>query len=198
MTRDSGANLLVKAARHLIARHPDLRLWLIGDGPHRDWMYESLRGDGVRASIAMPGSFCDTDQLFAAADLFLQPDEEGLDFFLPSAVAAELPIVTIDNDSTRAVITGSASDSASGTASEHDPGALVEWVPGATSKLVRLGIDRVLDDLPTYRGRASQLRRLLLRTRPQSASVQAYVELMEKLMRNNRSAGQSSSVEAAS
>lgn len=208
MTRDSGAIQLVKAARHLIARYPDLRLWFVGDGPHRDWMYESLRGDGVRASIAMPGSFCDTGQLLMAADLFLQTDEDGLDYFLPSAISAELPIVTIDNDSTRAVITGSASDSPPITPGEPDrrepepdgpaPAGLVEWVPDATPKLIRRGIMQVLEDLPARRDKASQLRRCLLRSRPQSRCVQAHVALMEKMISANRSRTRSTSVEAAS
>lgn len=198
MTRESGVNLLVKAARHLIARYPDLRLWFIGDGPHRDWMYETMRGDGVRASIAMPGSFCDVDDLFAAADVFLQTDDDGLDYFLPQAISAELPIVTLDTESTRAVISAGSVDPAETRLAENDPNSLVEWCPAATSKYIRLGLLRVLDDLPGYQAKASQLRRLLVRTRPQSQTIGAYVDLMEQLTRSKSQHRRGSSVEAMS
>jgi glycosyltransferase involved in cell wall biosynthesis len=196
MTRESGVNLLVRAARHLVARHPDLRLWFIGDGPHRDWIYETLRGDGVRASIAMPGSFCDVDDLFAAADVFLQTDDDGLDYFLPNAISAELPIVAVDTESTRTVI-GSA-DSGQAPLAANDPNSLVQWCPGATSKYIRLGLLRVLDDLPGYQAKASQLRRMLVRTRPQSETIAAYVDLMERLTRGKLLDRRNSSVEAIS
>ncbi len=104
MTRDSAVNQLVLAARHLIVRYPKLRLWFLGDGPNRDWIYDTLRSDGIRASIAMPGSFCDVEDILSAADVYFQPDECGLEFWLPSAIAAEVPLVAIDSQATRAVI----------------------------------------------------------------------------------------------
>lgn len=198
MTRDSGVNLLVKAARQLVARHPDLRLWFIGDGPHRDWMYETLRGEGVRASIAMPGSFCDVDDLFAAADVFLQADDEGLDYFLPSAIAAGLPIVAVDSESTRAVISVGSDSSTQAPLAANDPDSLVQWCPGATSKYIRMGILRVLEDLPEFQARASRLRRLLVRSRPQSKTITAYTNLMAQLTDRSSLRHRQSSVEAMS
>ncbi len=195
MTRDGGVNLLVRAARHLIDRYPDLRLWFLGDGPYRDWIYEYLRGEGVRSSIAMPGSFCDVQDVFAAADLFVQPDDDGLDFFLPSAVSAELPIVTVNNESTRAVIAGGAGPESS---LAEQTSSLVQWCSGATSKLIRTGIMAVLEDLPARRSNASQLRRLLVRRHPQSETVQAYVELMQRVARQKSPKKSDSSIEAAS
>jgi glycosyltransferase involved in cell wall biosynthesis len=196
MTSDGGVNLLTKAARHLVARYPDLRLWFIGDGPHRDRMYEFLRGEGVRASIAMPGSFCDIEELFVAADIFLQPDDDGLDYFLPTAIASELPVVTIDSESTRAVITARTQEA--NPTDEQNPASMVQWCSAATAKQIRIGIVGVLDDLPGFRTKASQLRRLLVRTRPQSDTVQAYVKLMEGLARNNSGNRRRSSAEAVS
>lgn len=192
MTRDGGVNLLVEAARLLIARYPDLRLWFVGDGPHRDWIYEQLRNDGVRASIAMPGSFCDSEDLFSAADLYLQTDDVGLDHFLRLAVSSELPIVSIDSESTRAVLGGSAA----GRSNQNPPNEWVEWIREPTSKQLRCSVLRALDDLPIRREHASQLRRHLLRTRPQSATIDAYITLMHQLAERKSGAARGSSVEA--
>ncbi|MCP4890869.1 MAG: glycosyltransferase family 4 protein [Planctomycetaceae bacterium] len=194
MTRSGGIHLLVDAARLLITRHPNLRLWFVGDGPYRDSIYQRIRGDGVRASIAMPGSFNDNEDLFLAADIFLQPDEHGLDYFLPAAVRAQLPIVAVDQPSIRTVLTGNASER--GTPGEEDPGQWVQWLPGATSKIARKKLCDVLGDLPNARVGASKLRRHLLRSRPQTGSVQAYHELVRRVM--NRPSGRNLSIEAAS
>lgn len=194
MTRDSGIHLLVDAARLLITRHPSLRLWFVGDGPNRDSIYQRIRGDGIRASIAMPGSFNDNEDLFLAADIFLQPDEQGLDYFLPAAVRTQLPIVAVDQASTRTVLTGNSRER--GTEGEEDPGQWVQWIPGATPKLTRQSLYQVLDELPNARVRASKLRRYLLRSRPQTGTVQSYHELFRRVM--NRAAGQNVSIEAAS
>jgi glycosyltransferase involved in cell wall biosynthesis len=172
MTREGGVNLLVRGAGQLVLKYPDLSIWFIGDGPHRDWIYESLRGDGLRASIAMPGTFCDPSDLLSAADVFVQPDDDGLEAMLPAAVAAELPIVTVDTNSTRSVL------GRSPEASE-----LVQWCPGATAKYLRLGLLNVLDDLPAAQAQAAELKRLLVRTQPQSKTIADYAELIEQLVR---------------
>ena len=188
MTRDGGVNLLVRAAPHLIAKYPQLRIWFIGDGPYRDWIYENLRSEGVRASIAMPGSFCDHGDLYAAADLFLQPDESGLDYFLRSAIASELPIVSLDTPATRAVIDGGLrrSPSPTGAPSKQPESPYVQWVSGGTAKQIRLGLVEAFEHATTTQLMASELRRFVLRTRPWSESVQAYLKLMESLVRRRR------------
>lgn len=181
MTIDGGVQLLVKAASKLISQHRDLRLWFIGEGPARDRIYEHLRGEGIRASIAMPGSFCSMEELFVAADIFVQLDDDGLEYLLPSAIGNEMPVVSVDNESTRAVISGGGEAAAAG---EPDPCSLVRWCSMATSQQLRGELLEMLDDLPGHRDKASQLRRISLRGRPQSETIQAYIDLMERLVRN--------------
>ncbi len=186
MTRDGGINLLVNAAPHLINRYPDLRLWFIGDGPYRDWIYENLRGYGVRASIAMPGSFSDFAELCQAADLFCQPDDDGLDYFLPTAISAELPLVCLRTPSTEGLLCWpSPSRVANNTGRNNDSiletAELVHWIDATTAKQTRLAVSRVLDDMEQARHRAAELRRSLLRSSPQTESVQGYMDLLEKL-----------------
>lgn len=197
MTRHSNVTRLVKATRHLVARYPDLRVWFLGDGPHRDWIYDTLRSDGVRASIAMPGSFCDIEDVLNAADLYFQPDDDGLEFWMPSAIAAELPIVAIDSESTRQLI---------GTSNSHgddgNPQQWVEWCsPGATgeltAKLVRIAIRNALDDIDSAVRRAGKLRRFALRTRSQVDSVDAYLKLIRKVVGNRAPGRRIQSIGAA-
>ena len=180
MTRSGGINLLVKAAPHLINRYPDLRLWFIGDGPYRDWMYESLRSNGIRASIAMPGSFSDFSELCQAADLFVQPDDDGLEYFLPTAVSSELPLVCLRTPSTQSLLDGPRTSQTRGT-SDHENTDLISWLDTSTAKQIRLAVVRVLDDMDLARQQAAELRRNLLCSRPQTESVQSYMTLLKTL-----------------
>lgn len=195
MTRHGGVNLLVSAARHLVAKYPDLRFWFVGDGPYRDWIYESLRSDGLRASIAMPGSFCDLSDLFAAADVFLQPDDYGLESILPSAVEAELPIVAVDTESTRAVLTGQTDRKVSEAA--RLAGENIHWCSEPTPKQIRIGLTSALADLAAAKSAATELRRQLLRSRPHSDTVSNYVQLIKRVVGQNGNR-KSSSIKAVS
>ncbi len=196
MTRQSNVTQLVEAIRHLVAKYPDLRVWFLGDGPHRDWIYDTLRSDGVRASIAMPGSFCDIEDVLTAADVYFQPDDDGLEFWMPSAIAAELPIVAIDSESTRQLVGTSNSH-----ADDDSPQQWIEWCsPGAkgevTAKLVRIAVRNVLDDIDTAIDRAGKLRRFALRTRSQVDSVDAYLKLIRKVVGSRKPERRKQSIEA--
>ena len=193
MIRDGGVRLLVHAAHPLVSRYPNLRLWFIGDGPYRDSMYQQLRSDGVRASIAMPGSFCDSEDLFAAADVYLQSDEDGLEYFLPLAIASHLPVVAVDNASIRSLLDSGSPQTFTlqhGDSWREDPSApttnqpssLIQWCESSTAKGVRMGLSNVLDDLLTSRKRAGQLRRILLRSRPHSETTEGYLGVIGRLV----------------
>jgi glycosyltransferase involved in cell wall biosynthesis len=209
MTRDQGADLLVGTTRALLIRYPNLRIWFAGDGPHRDSMYQRLRSDGVRASIAMPGSFTDSEDLFAAADLYVQCDEEGLEYFLPTAVASGLPVVAVENTSIRSVLDAESGDDSLRPAQELEPdhrlvssrgrpSDLLQWCPSATPKELRLAIARVLEGWPATRDRAAELRRVLLRSRPLTQTTDAYVGLVARLSQKSPREGQSRQTEAVS
>ncbi len=208
MTANSGVAQLVEAARHLIVRFPNLRFWFLGDGPHREWIYDRLRGSGLRESIAMPGSFCDVEDLLTAADAYFQPDDEGLEFWMPSAIAADLPIVSVDTPSARAVIGGSSrtDDELSGESSSRAAESWIQWCAAGdpllqgknlvTPKSISVAIRSTLDDIEGARDRATQLRRFLLRTRPQSESIAAYLRLIENVIHRRSVNRRGASIEA--
>ena len=209
MSRDQGADLLVRTARPLLIRYPNLRIWFAGDGPYRDSMYQRLRSDGVRASIAMPGSFADAEDLFAAADLYVQCDDEGLEYFLPTAVASGLPIVAVENVSIRSLLDAeSASDpvrSVQELEPDHRlvsscgrPSDRLEWCSTATPKELRLAVSRVLEGMPAATDRAAELRRILLRSRPLSRTTDAYLGLVERLSHKAPRDGRAPQAEAVS
>lgn len=78
-----------------IADHwPSAKLWVIGDGPLRDSLYQNVVDLGLRQQIVMPGSFDELSELYHAADLFVSPSPDfGASQALVEAMAAGLPII---------------------------------------------------------------------------------------------------------
>ena len=190
MKRKSGVQILVESARHLVARYPTLHLWLIGDGPGRDSIYNTLRADGVRASLAMPGSFGTLEDVFSAADLFVHTEDSGRQSFLPSAVAGGIPLVAIDNPTTREAFR--LNDAS------RDQSPLVHWYQPQSPKSFRKAVRAVLDDLPASRESAALLRRELLKRSSQVQVVNQYVQLFEKLRQERLSHPHGTSMGAVS
>lgn len=172
MTSEAGMNRVAEAAPALVRRFPDLRVWFLGDGPHRESLYTYLRGEGVRASISMPGSFADLQDVLDAADLFVQPGHDGLDSFVPAAVSAELPLVIRDDMAVREAIRVPA-----GAAIEP----LVGWYQGDSAKALRVAIRHAVERLPERRRDAAELRRSLVRAHPLRETIDAYRRLFEEL-----------------
>lgn len=192
MVRDGGIDLLMRAAHPLVTRYPDLRLWFVGDGPNRDTMYQYLRSEGVRASIAMPGSFAEMQDLFRAADVYVQLDEDGLNAHFPSAVEHELPVVAVDAVPIRERLRAapeplSHPEQQAAEAFESEKNQVndaIFWCDESTPKSVRLGVSKALNDLGSARQRAAMLRRTLARRSPQSVAIDQYAGILERLARD--------------
>jgi glycosyltransferase involved in cell wall biosynthesis len=101
---------LVAAWRTVGARWPSARLWLLGDGPLREALYERIVDCGLHHQISLPGSFDDLTDVFQAADVFVAPTPatEGAQFAL-EAMAAGLPVVAADGPDYREVVAHGAS-----------------------------------------------------------------------------------------
>lgn len=188
MSSSSGLELLVGVSRLLLLRYPNLRIWLVGDGPNRDSVYNWLRAEGVRASVAIPGSFSDPSDVFRAANLYFQAGDEGLQFFLPLAISLQMPIISIDHPSIRRIFSfdGQESAVASGVPPSSGQHALdlVTWCDPSRPKTIKEGIISVLEDLPQAMSRAETLRDSMLRHRPESKTLDAQIDAIHRVSRN--------------
>ena len=94
------------AAWPLVEREfPGAKLLLVGEGPAQATLTADIQLRGLEESVLLPGSFPDTRDLLAAADLFVLPSyEEGLSLALLEALAAEVPVVGTDIPGIREVM----------------------------------------------------------------------------------------------
>ncbi len=102
---ESGFSNLLKAWKQVSARFPAARLWIIGDGPERDRLYQ-LTGDlDLRQRAFLPGIFSDYRELFEATDIYIEPGTaEGPVLPLAEALASGLTAVVTDLPNHRAWI----------------------------------------------------------------------------------------------
>ena len=134
-----------------------------------------------RSQCRVPFATC--EDLFAAADVFVQPDDDGLDFFLPNRrcppncrSSRSIP------SRLERVISGGAGETAKRRSAEVDPRCAGPVVPGGDIEIhSNLGSLAVLDDLPGYQAKASATCVGCWSAHdPQSETIQAYVALMQR------------------
>ena len=101
-----GLDDLVRAWQRIVARRPDARLWLAGEGPHERALRERIEAANLTGHVSLPGLFDNVDDLLAAADLFVLPSlQEGMSISLLEAMSAALPVVATDIPGNRDLVT---------------------------------------------------------------------------------------------
>lgn len=92
-----GHTYLFQAVERLRDAHPDLRVWVLGDGDHRAALEAEAATRGLSDRVRFLGHRTDLARLLAAADIsVLTSLWEGLPRVLVQSAAAGRPIVTFD------------------------------------------------------------------------------------------------------
>jgi phosphatidylinositol alpha-mannosyltransferase len=143
-----GLDQLLHAFAHLRATRPDLRLYVVGDGPDRDRCQQLLPAR-LRADVVFLGRVdaAELPRFYASCDLFVAPALGGESFgiVLIEAMAAGAPVVASDIPGYASVVT----DGVDGRlVPPHDPGALAEAI---ATLLDNPSLARALADTATAR-----------------------------------------------
>jgi len=100
-----GLELIVNLAARLAARHPDVRVVLVGEGPLRPVLERLIAERRLQSRVILHGSEADARWLYPAFDLAVQASEtEGLPNVVLEAAAAGLPVVATDAGGTREIV----------------------------------------------------------------------------------------------
>jgi glycosyltransferase involved in cell wall biosynthesis len=158
---------LVEDWRVIAARWPTARLWIIGDGPTRDWVGERLIDWDLRYQVMMPGAFEDWSDLFLAADVFVWPAEHGGRQTILRAMSAGLPVVAGESADLRGMI---------------EPGThgllVARDEPGAWSS----AIGELLEAPQLAAQMGAEASKRVNARYPRRAMAEAHVELMEQFL----------------
>lgn len=96
---------LIRAWRIVTACKPEARLWIIGDGPERDTLYQQIGDLDQRFRVLVPGTFDCLDDLIQASDMLLVPSPHSVPpLVLLDAQAAGLPVIAANSPATQAFV----------------------------------------------------------------------------------------------
>jgi glycosyltransferase involved in cell wall biosynthesis len=99
LNRMKGLEMLLRAWRRLLARHPEFHLVLVGSGANQflsceDELRAFVREIGLERSVTFTGAVSNVHEYLLASDLFVFPSEsEALPISLVEAMACGLPVV---------------------------------------------------------------------------------------------------------
>lgn len=132
LTEQKGHRYLIDAAPSVVARFPDARFLLVGEGELRHSLEHQVESRGLSEHIHFLGVWDDVPELLAACDLWVLPSLwEGLSVALLEAMAAAKPIVAT---------------SVSGTAQVMASGVTGLLVPPGDSQMLASAIVQLLAD----------------------------------------------------
>jgi glycosyltransferase involved in cell wall biosynthesis len=135
-----GVDVALRALPDVVARHPNVQLVVLGEGPQRSELEELARSLDIPAQL--PGRVPDVAAWLRRADLLVHPARwEGFGLALLEAMLASLPVVATRVSSIPEIVV------------DGDTGLLV---PPDDPAALAAAINRVLDDQGGYgeRGRA--------------------------------------------
>jgi len=165
---NKGLDDLIEAWPAVLVQHPEARLWIVGEGPHRSALEARMSRLGLYGRVALAGAFDAVDDFLTAADLFVLPSlEEGMSLALLEAMAAGLPVVATDIPGNRQLV------------ADGRQGVLVP--PGSPPRLAA-ALRRLLDQPALASELGAAARQRVAQEFTLSAAVERHLELFERLL----------------
>jgi glycosyltransferase involved in cell wall biosynthesis len=173
LTRVKGVFTLLHAWGQVIQRWPQAKLWLIGEGPDRDELFDAILDQDLRGSVMMPGTFDDVHEILQAADACVFPSlgDAPSPTALLEALAAGTPVVATDIPGHQAIVRNN----------EH---ALL--VPAQDPETLASAIELVLENPPLAATRAAAGRRLIQDRFSMQRVAAEHLELFARVIEEKR------------
>jgi glycosyltransferase involved in cell wall biosynthesis len=97
LSHEKGFDRLIASFPDLLRRHPESSLVILGEGNLRSLLESQIRDLGIEDRVQLPG-FQPPGDWFRTCDLFVLPSRvEGFSNTLLEAVAAEVPVVSLEH-----------------------------------------------------------------------------------------------------
>jgi glycosyltransferase involved in cell wall biosynthesis len=91
---EMGHDTLIDAASRIVGRDPDVKFWIVGDGPLKQTLLDRVNARGLSSRFTFFGQRNDVPALLAVSDLFVLPSRtEASPNSVIEAMAAGLPVI---------------------------------------------------------------------------------------------------------
>lgn len=92
-----GQRMLLEALALIAVRHPDVNLWIVGEGPEREALEQRSREADLDGRVAFLGQRDDVPALLARSQIFVNTSRwEGMSNSVLEAMAMGMPSVVVD------------------------------------------------------------------------------------------------------
>ncbi|MHB8835954.1 MAG: glycosyltransferase [Candidatus Methylomirabilia bacterium] len=161
-------DILLRAVKICLESFPQLRCWIIGEGPEEERLRRLAADLGLAAHVEFLGEQFEVGRFFPSIDVMVNSSErEGLPISLIEAMAGGVPVVATAVGGTGEIVR----DGETGIlVPPEDPRALAE------------GIGRLLADRPLAQRLAAEARALVLRRHTLSAVARVYERLYQEIL----------------
>jgi len=94
LSRQKAHEVLIEAIPAVLAKSPNAKIGICGDGDQRALLESKIQKLGVKNSVTLYGTQDNVARFLAAADIFVLPSRsEGMPLALLEAMSAELPVI---------------------------------------------------------------------------------------------------------
>jgi glycosyltransferase involved in cell wall biosynthesis len=94
LSREKGANILIRAAAKVLLQLPQTKFVVVGDGPERNELESLVDKLNIRSSVSLMGRRDDMPSIFASFDVAVSSSrQEGLPMAILEGMASRLPWV---------------------------------------------------------------------------------------------------------
>jgi len=167
LSREKGVQVLIDAAKRVIAADPKARFVVFGEGAMRPALERMIAEADLSGLFVLPGFRSDLDRIIPAADLFVLPSfTEGLPNVVLEASSAAVPVVAT---------------AVGGTPEVVDNGRTGLLVPAGNAEIMAQRIVELLRDEPRRREMGEAGRAFVAEHFTFEAQAAAYMRLFEEL-----------------
>jgi len=167
---------LVRAWRIVTARRPEARLWIVGDGPDRERLYQQIGDLDQRFRVLLPGTFDCFDELLQASDMLVVPgSHRTAPLAMLEAQAAGLAVIAADTSALHAHVV---------------PGQTGVLYPPGDFKALAAAVVELIEQPSAAVAFGAAARQAAQADPSPDSEAAAYVALIERLRRSANSPGQ--------
>lgn len=167
-----GQALLIDAAAELVREDPDVRVFIVGDGPEREPLRRQAASLGLAGHVVFTGAVDDVSAYLREADVFVSASHrEGMPLCVLEAMAWQVPVVASDVAGHRGVI------------GDGETGLL--FPPGDVRALAQ-AVRGTVEEPDLTRERVRRARRLVEERYSIDAAVRSYGQVYAAVLRDRR------------
>lgn len=167
-----GQDQLIDAAADLVREDPDVRVFIVGDGPERESLRRQAASLGLEGHVVFTGAVDDVSAYLREADVFVSASHrEGMPLCVLEAMAWQVPVVASDVAGHRGVI-------------GHGETGLL-FPPGDVRALAQ-AVRGTADEPDSTRERVRRARRLVEERYSIDAAVRSYGQVYAAVLRDSR------------